>query len=109
MLRNYLKTALRRFWRQKTFTIINILGLSLGLCIALVMLVSVRYQYSYDSFHENSENIYAVGIEYILDSKGVNSNSCAGSWGEAIQNNYPEVLMKTRLISAGELLFHIPY
>ena len=104
MLKNYLKTALRRFWRQRAFTIINILGLSTGLSIALVMIISVKYQLSIDSFHEKAENIYAVGMEYILDGKNVSSNSCGGAWGEAIQENYPEVIMKSRMKAVGELL-----
>ena len=104
MLKNYLKTALRRFWRQRAFTIINILGLSTGLSIALVMIISVKYQLSIDSFHEKAESIYAVGMEYILDGKNVSSNSCGGAWGEAIQENYPEVIMKSRMKAVGELL-----
>ncbi len=104
MLKNYLKTALRRFWRQRAFTIINILGLSTGLSIALVMLINVKYQLSIDSFHEKAEDIYAVGMEYILDGKNVSSNSCGGAWGEAIQENYPEVIMKSRMKAVGELL-----
>ncbi len=104
MFRNYLKTALRRFWRQRIFTIINILGLSTGLSIALVMLISIKYQLSIDSFHEHADNIYAVGMEFTFDNKNISSNACGGAWGEAIQSNYPEVIMNSRMKAIGELL-----
>ncbi|MDA3953528.1 MAG: ABC transporter permease [Bacteroidales bacterium] len=105
MFKNYLKIALRRFWRQRTFSIINVLGLSTGLAISMVMLVSMRYQYSFDSFHTNADNLYKLGLEYKLNNENVKSYTCAGIWGEEIQNNYPEVIMKSRLKLASELLF----
>lgn len=107
MFKNYLKIAFRRFWRQKSFTIINVLGLSTGLAIAIVMLVIVKYQLSFDNFHANGKNIYQLGLEYTLNDNSFKSYTCAAIWGEAVQNNYPEIIQKTRLGQSGELLFNI--
>lgn len=106
MLNNYLKIAFRRFWRQKTFTLINVLGLSSGLAIAMVMLISMQYMHSFDKFHENKKNIYQVGLKYKLDDSEIKSMSGPGIWGSDLQSNYPEVIMNTRLMSGGELLFN---
>jgi ABC-type antimicrobial peptide transport system permease subunit len=107
MLKNNLKIAIRRFWRQKTFTIINVLGLASGLAISLVMLVSVKFQLSFDDFHANGKNIYKIGVNLFVNNEEIKSLTCSGIWGEEIQNNYPEVIMKTRLLNSGELLFNL--
>jgi ABC-type antimicrobial peptide transport system permease subunit len=106
MLRNYVKIAIRRFWRQKTFTLINVLGLSFGLAIALVMLVTVRFMLSFDSFHENTDNLYQVGLQYELEENTIKSYAGPAIWGQDLQNNYPEVIMNTRLMQTGEILFN---
>jgi ABC-type antimicrobial peptide transport system permease subunit len=107
MLKNYLKIAFRRFWRQKAFTIINVLGLSTGLAISLVMLVAVKYQLGFDGFHKNGKEIYRVGLDFLLKDGKVPSLTCKGIWAEEIKNNYPEVKMKTRLLNSGELLVNL--
>lgn len=60
MIRNYLKTALRALWRKKTFTVLNILGLSVGLGACLVLFLIIRYQLSFDTFHTQRDRIYRV-------------------------------------------------
>ena len=106
MFKNYIKIAFRRFWRQKAFTIINVLGLSSGLAISLVMLVTIQFMRSYDSFHENVNNLYQVGLEYELEDNNIKSYASPGIWGQYLQNNYPEVIMNTRIKQSGELLFN---
>jgi len=107
MLKNYLKIAFRRFWRQKAFTIINVLGLSSGLAISLVMLITVQYQLSFDSFHDKAERLYRVALDFHIKNEKVPSFTCKGIWGETMQNNYPEIEMKSRLSNSGELLFNL--
>lgn len=106
MFKNYLKTALRRFWRQKIFTLINVLGLSTGMAISLVMLLFIRCQSSYDCFHKHGKNIYKIGIRYFLKSEELKNYTCPADWGKLIQDNYPEVKQNTRLKPSGELLFN---
>lgn len=60
MIRNYLKTALRALWRRKTFTVLNVLGLSVGLGACLVLFLIIRYQLSFDTFHTQRDRIYRV-------------------------------------------------
>ncbi len=77
MLKNYFKIALRNIQRKKGYTLINIMGLSIGLAFCILILLYVRDEYSYDKFHENAENIYRVTLlRYNPDGsiKSMNSN-----------------------------------
>jgi putative ABC transport system permease protein len=60
MLKNYFKIAWRNLLRQKSFSLINILGLSIGLASCLILLAFVKQEQSYDQFHPESEQIYRV-------------------------------------------------
>ncbi len=60
MLQNHFKTAWRTILRQKQTSVINLLGLSLGIASALILFVIVQYEWSYDRFHKNYDNIYRI-------------------------------------------------
>src|SRR5690606_19727868 len=60
MLQNQFKTAWRTILRQKQTSVINLLGLSLGIASALILFVIVQYEWSYDRFHKNYDNIYRI-------------------------------------------------
>ena len=60
MLKNYLKIAIRNFWKNKQFTIINIIGLSVGMACVILILLWVTDELSFDRFHDNADNIYLV-------------------------------------------------
>ncbi|WP_047247217.1 ABC transporter permease [Maribacter thermophilus] len=60
MLRNYLKIAFRNVWKNKVFSLINILGLSVGLSAAFVIGAMVFYDLSFDKFHPDGDRIYRI-------------------------------------------------
>ncbi len=70
MLRNYLITAVRNLRREKTSTLLNILGLSLGISASLILFLLVRHHNGFDKFHENYDRIYRVNST----SRGNNGN-----------------------------------
>ena len=57
MIRNYLKTAFRHFYKSKSYSFINIAGLSTGLCCCLLLGLYIRNELGYDSFHEKADRI----------------------------------------------------
>lgn len=61
MLGNYIKTALRNIKRNKTYAVINIFGLALGLTIYIFGGLFAEYEYSHDDFFENHDRIYSIG------------------------------------------------
>src|ERR1700733_12296402 len=60
MFKNYLLIAFRNFRRNKIFSIINVLGLSIGISAALVIFLIVQYDFSFDKFEKGGSRIYRV-------------------------------------------------
>ncbi len=97
MIKNYIITAFRNLWRIKFFSITNILGLAIGMAGCLLILQYVTYEFSYDKFHEDHENIYRV--QYNQYKNGENLFRCAAAVpavGPAMKDNFPEVLEYAR-------------
>jgi len=70
MIKNYLKIALRNLGRYRQMTIINILGLAVGMAACILILLFVQYELSYDRYHENADRIYRISREWRdLDGK----------------------------------------
>ena len=60
MIQNYLISAIRNILRNKSFSILNILGLALSLSVCLLIIQIIQDQMSYDDFHQKSDRIYRV-------------------------------------------------
>ena len=60
MFRNYLKTALRNLWRHKTYSILNIMGLSVGITCAALIFLWVEDEVNYDHQHVKRNTLYYV-------------------------------------------------
>ena len=60
MIKNYLITALRNFRHNKAFTLINVLGLSVGISAALVIFLIVQYDFSFESFQHDKDRLFRV-------------------------------------------------
>lgn len=64
MFKNYFKTAFRSLMKNKATTIINILGLSIGISAALVIFLIIQYEYSFDKWEPKKENVYRVYTQF---------------------------------------------
>ncbi|WP_430429271.1 ABC transporter permease [Maribacter litoralis] len=64
MLRNYFKIAFRNIWKNKAFSVINILGLSIGLSASFVIGAMVFYDLTFDNFHQDGDRIYRVTTSF---------------------------------------------
>ena len=60
MIKNYFTIALRSFLKHKSFTLLNVVGLSLGMVASLLILQYVKYERGYDTFHSKAGDIYRV-------------------------------------------------
>lgn len=92
MFKNYLKTTFRYLSKTKVFTLINVLGLAIGMTACLLILHYVKYEKSYDTFYSNSDRIYRLRYER-TSSEGttVRFASCTPPAGALIRDNYPEI------------------
>ena len=69
MLKNYFKTTFRTLWKHKSHTIINVLGLSLGIASCVVIFLVLRYELSFDTFHTNADRVFRVVTTFNRDGE----------------------------------------
>lgn len=92
MIRSYLKTVWRNFVRNKLFSFINLIGLSVG--IAAVLLIGIYFQneLSYDNFHKNKDSLYRVGFEFFNTGKSLGKSPVfTPPFGADAQREFPEI------------------
>jgi len=105
MIKNYLKIAIRNFLKHKSYTLLNVTGLTLGMVASLLIIQYVKYERSFDTFHTKAENIYR--IQYNGWQNGKKSYECAAAVpavGPAFKNNFPEVKQFTRLFPVSGII-----
>ncbi len=101
MFKNYLTTAFRNLWKRRGFSLINILGLSVGLTACFLIFLYVRFEGSYDSFHARADRIYRVACDVRTPSETIHANGPAWPVGPALKRDFPEVaaVVRTRTVS----------
>lgn len=105
MLRYYFVLFFRNFQRQKLFSLINILGLSAGVCSTILIYLYVSHELSYDKFHTDVERIYRVNQTFIWGEDNDNLFSSVGPGvAFALKAELPEVEEITRIHTPGEHL-----
>jgi putative ABC transport system permease protein len=101
MFRNLLKIAVRNILKDKTYSAINILGLTIGITCSLFLLMYILDELSYDRYHKNSENIYRI-VSNIKEPDNAFTWAVAQiPLGEELRDNYPEVENVVRFFGTG--------
>ena len=105
MFQNYFKTALRNLAKHKVFSFINIFGLALGIAACLLILQYVRFERSYDNFHEKGDRIYRVQQNRYEEGK-LSTAWAAGAAGigPAVMEAVPEVEAYAKLVQRGGVI-----
>ncbi|UII26091.1 ABC transporter permease [Fulvivirga maritima] len=98
MIRNYLKIGIRNLIKGKAFSIINILGLAIGMAAFLLIIQYVRFEKSYEDFNANVDNIYRVTLD-MYDGNEYIVTDCEtyGPLGPLLKDKYPEVKEYARM------------
>ncbi|HTK20770.1 MAG TPA: ABC transporter permease [Mucilaginibacter sp.] len=92
MIRNYFKTAFRNLWRNKGFSLINIVGLSVGLACCMLIFLYTMDEVSYDRFNVNATNIYHLVVDDKSPDGQVHKFSSTGDMpGPNFKRQLPEV------------------
>jgi putative ABC transport system permease protein len=106
MINQYLKVAFRKLLKHKVNLAINVAGLSIGLAVSAIILLHVRYEYSYDKFFANAENTYRVRYDrYQNGSLVFQKATSVFAIGPLIKNVIPEVKNYARAGIEQVLLF----
>lgn len=99
MIQYYLKLAIRNIRRQKIYSIINILGLAIGLFVFLIIALYVKNEYSYDRFNPNYKRIYRMELgDWCMTPPGIAKN---------VDGKIPEIdkICRFRNLDSGSLKF----
>ncbi|HLL95702.1 MAG TPA: ABC transporter permease, partial [Spirosoma sp.] len=96
---NYLKIAFRNLWRNKVFSGINVIGLSVGLASCLLLFVYIAHELSYDDFQRKADRIVRVTMEYSMEGR-VNKIPVTGTKvAPEFGRQFPEVESGVRMIN----------
>ena len=107
MYKNYFKIALRSMLKTKAYSIINILGLAVGMAATIIILLFVQNELSYDAYHEKSDRIYRVTRAWYNQDGEVSLNlgQVAPPFGPLIQSDFDGIVEKSvRLMNWGPLI-----
>ena len=98
MFSNYLKIAIRHIVGQKFYSLINVLGLSIGIASCILIMLWVKDELSYDRFHKNTDTVYRV-TEHQYNSSGDYFPVAVTPWplSAALKADFPEIVESSRL------------
>ena len=98
MISYYIKIALRNLTRNKLFSSINIFGLAVGLTGFILITLWVRYELSYDRFHENREKIYRISVTMETNGQLEKIAMSPPGYGPGLKNNFAVVENFARIL-----------
>ncbi|MCI0696528.1 ABC transporter permease [candidate division KSB1 bacterium] len=97
MFKNYLKITWRNLVRQKANSFINITGLAIGMTCSMLILMWVQHELSYDTFHENANDIYrVVENQYYAGGQIFPVAVTPSPLAPALKTQFPEISKATR-------------
>jgi len=97
MIKNYLLIAFRNAIRNKAYTIINLLGLAIGIASSIMILLFVLDELSYDQHNEHFRDIYRIYVKGKIQGNEVEVALSNAPMGATLKSDFPEVVEFTRL------------
>ena len=97
MFAHLIKHTIRLFFRNGMYSIINLLGLSAGLSVGIIILMIISHQLSFDRFHTKGDHINQLGFVYHSKDQSSSSNTIPAAIGPSLKEAFPEVESVTRV------------
>jgi putative ABC transport system permease protein len=105
MIRNYLLLAVKHLRKQRVFSVINILGLTVGITCCFMIFLFIMNELSYDDFHKNGKNIYRVMRVGNNNGERRNVPYLSPPYGPTLINDYPDAVQASvRLMRDNDLI-----
>lgn len=101
MIRNYIKVAFRNLSRNKLFTLINIVGLAIGIVSCILIYIYVKDELSFDAHHKREKEIYRLQAFYMFDDVEDKFAITPFPFVPALLREYPDITEGTRLYTLG--------
>jgi len=105
MFKNYLISLFRNIIRNKFYTTLNIIGLSVGIAAAAFILLYIQDELSYDKYHENHKRIYRLEADITVNNNHQKFAKVPIPFGPAFKIEFPEVEEFVRIDFVGNTLF----
>ena len=113
MIKNYFKTAWRNLVKNKVFSIINILGLTIGITVCMMIFLFIMNEFSVDNFNKNKDHIYRVMRRFSNEGKAASVAYLSGPYAPALLNDFKGEIVKAvrvnptdNLVTIGNKSFH---
>ncbi len=103
MFKNYFKIAFRNLWKNKVFSFINIMGLTVGMTACFLIFLYVKFELSYDAFNSKADRIYRLVTDLKTPSDNLHIGVTSWAFAPKIKSELPEVQSFAR-ISRGSFL-----
>lgn len=97
MLKSYFKIAFRNLWRHRIFSLINIMGLAIGMTACILIYLYVNFELSYDSFHRKADRIYRIVSDLKTPDEVIRQNVPAPAVAPNLKDEFPEVSAFVRM------------
>src|SRR5437879_1633741 len=97
MIRNYFVLAFRNLVKHKFFTIINALGLAIGMSISLLLIAMLSFLWTYDDFHPNKDRIYRIITRANDSQRSLDFASAPFAFADPLQHEFTEVEKVVRI------------
>ncbi|HEY4877425.1 MAG TPA: ABC transporter permease, partial [Puia sp.] len=107
MFKNYFKTAWRNLVKNKIFSFINILGLTIGIMVCMMIYLFIMNEFSFDRFHKNNDSIYRVMRGFESDGKSGRVAYLSGLHAPALMNDFKGQIIKAVRVGENDNLFTV--
>lgn len=104
MIQNYWKVAVRYLMRYKEYTLINVLGLAVGVCCCMLIMMFVRSEMSYDRFHKNANRLYRVWQHEKYQGEDFINVVTPLPMAGALQSSFPEIELACKVNALNALV-----
>lgn len=107
MFKSYFKTAWRNLMKNKVFSFINILGLTIGITVCMMIYLFIMNEFSVDNFHKNSDRIYRVMRGATVNEKSIRVAYLSGMYAPALLNDFKGQVTSVVRVSQNDNLFTV--
>ena len=101
MIRNYLTVAIRNLLRQPVYSLINIVGLAIGMAACMLIVLYIQDELSYDRYHPKADRIYRIVDDIESGGQTIQTAGSPLSWAPALKRDFPEVDQFVRMRGTG--------
>jgi len=97
MIKNYLKVALRHLWKNKAFSAINIIGLSAGLAVSLLIVLYVKDELGFEKYIPQAGNIYRLDADILFNGTKFTATLAPAPLAPTLKKDFPKIAQFARL------------